>query len=156
MNGVTLREVVDTDAPFLFHLFCAVRGPEYEPMSLAPDQLQMLLQMQFRAQTASYEAQYPASDHDIVMVDGTAAGRTLVHRSPSQFVLADISLLPQYRNRGIGTALVSQLIEDARDAGAPLACSVAVSNAGSLRFHQRLGFRVMKQDEVYYELERLP
>jgi len=29
-------------------------------------------------------------------------------------------------------------------------------NQGSLRFHQRLGFAVTGQDEVYYDLERKP
>jgi L-amino acid N-acyltransferase YncA len=37
-----------------------------------------------------------------------------------------------------------------------LRCSVAATNAGSLRFHQRLGFQVAGQDDLYYDLALEP
>jgi ribosomal protein S18 acetylase RimI-like enzyme len=49
--------------------------------------------------------------------------------------------------------LLRQLIADAAAVRAALRCSVAVSNTGSLRFHQRLGFCITSQDPIYYELE---
>jgi ribosomal protein S18 acetylase RimI-like enzyme len=64
----------------------------------------------------------------------------------------DISLLPEFQNRGIGAALIAEAIAAARAAGVRLSCSVAVTNRGSLRFHQRLGFQVVGRDEVYYDL----
>jgi len=70
--------------------------------------------------------------------------------------LVDIALLPTYQNRGIGALLVNEAIAEAGRAGVPLRCSVALSNAGSLRFHQRLGFRIVSQDEVYAELSFEP
>jgi ribosomal protein S18 acetylase RimI-like enzyme len=64
----------------------------------------------------------------------------------------DISLLPEFRNRGIGAALIAEAIGAARAAGVRLCCSVAATNPGSLRFHQRLGFQIVGQDEVFYDL----
>ena len=156
MTGITRRKAVPADDAFLFDLFRSVRGDEFALTGLPSAQLDMLLQMQFRAQNGGYRAQCPDSDHEIVLVDGAAAGRIWVHRSPDRFVLVDISLVPAYRSRGIGTALLRELIEEARAAGAPLRCSVALSNQGSLRFHQRLGFAITGQDEVYYDMERNP
>ena len=156
MNPLTRRGAAPGDEAFLFDLFRVVRGDEFALTGLPPAQIDMLLQMQFRAQSSGYRSQFPDSDHEIILVDGAAAGRIWVRRSPAEFVLVDISLLPAYRNRGIGTALITELIDEARAAGAPLRCSVALTNQGSLRFHQRLGFAVTGQDEVYYDLERKP
>ena len=89
-------------------------------------------------------------------VDGIYAGQIWIHRGESQYRLVDISLLKAYQNNGIGTFLIQELIDEARRAGLTLACSVATNNPRSLRFHQRLGFRVTSQNEMYYQLERLP
>jgi len=156
MNGITRRKAVPEDDSFLLDLFRQVRGDELALTGLPPAQLDMLLQMQCRAQGSGYRSQYPDSDHEIVLVDGVPAGRIWVDRSPDGFVLVDISLLRAYRNRGIGTALVTGLIEEARAAGAAVLCSVALTNQGSLRFHQRLGFAITGQDEIYYDLELKP
>jgi ribosomal protein S18 acetylase RimI-like enzyme len=64
----------------------------------------------------------------------------------------DISLMPEFRNRGIGASLLREAIAAARAAGVRLCCSVGVTNPGSLRFHQRLGFQIAGQDEIYYDL----
>ena len=151
--NITRRQVTSQDDAFLLALFKAVRAPDFAIAGLAPAQLDMLLDMQFQAQTGGYAAQFPGADNQIVLLDGVDAGRILVHRSPSQFVLVDISVLPAHQNRGLGTALVTGLIAEARAAGVPLRCSVGLSNTGSLRFHQRLGFRIVSQDAVYCELE---
>jgi ribosomal protein S18 acetylase RimI-like enzyme len=61
--------------------------------------------------------------------------------------------MPEYRSSGIGTALVRDLIAEARKSAVPLTCSVATNNPGSLRFHQRLGFQIVSEDPMYYEME---
>ena len=60
--------------------------------------------------------------------------------------------MAEFRNCGIGAALLKDAIGAARAAGVRLCCSVAATNHGSLRFHQRLGFQITGQDEVYYDL----
>jgi ribosomal protein S18 acetylase RimI-like enzyme len=79
-------------------------------------------------------------------------GRIWLHRAASAHHLVDIALLPEFQNRGIGAALIGDAIAAARAAGVRLCCSVALTNPGSLRFHQRMGFRVVSQDEVFCQL----
>jgi|ERR1051326_3988850 ribosomal protein S18 acetylase RimI-like enzyme len=156
MNRIAKRPATAEDAAFLFALFREVRGPEFAAAGLAPAQLDMLLEMQFRAQAAGYSAQYPDAEHSIILADGVPAGRIWVQRSPEEFLLVDISMLGACRNRGIGSALLRELVVEARAAGVPLRSSVAVTNPASLRFHQRLGFTIAAQDEVYYDLVAAP
>jgi ribosomal protein S18 acetylase RimI-like enzyme len=154
--SITRRPASEQDGPFLWELFQAVRMADFAHLPMPPAQLEMLLRMQFQAQTVGYRAQYPNANHEIVLCEGRPAGRILVDRAGTEFQLVDISLGPAHQGQGIGTALVTGLIEEARSAGVPLCCSVATNNPGSLRFHQRLGFRVVAQDAVYYRLERPP
>jgi ribosomal protein S18 acetylase RimI-like enzyme len=149
--AVTTRAATEQDDAFLFELFKAVRLPEFAYASLAPAQHDLLMDIQYAGQKQSYNAQYAGGDH-IVLVDGLPIGRIWLFRGDAEHQLVDISLMPEFRNRGIGGVLVRDAVAAARDAGVRLCCSVAVTNAASLRFHQRLGFQIAGQDEIYYEL----
>ena len=149
--SVTTRAATEQDDAFLYSLFQAVRSPEFAHVPLEPAQLEMLLSMQYAGQKYSYGAQYPGGDA-IVLLDGKPIGRIWLYRGPAEHHLVDIALLPEFQNRGIGAALVREAIAAARAAGVRLCCSVAVTNRGSLAFHQRLGFQITGHDEIYYDL----
>jgi GNAT superfamily N-acetyltransferase len=118
--------------------------------------LEPLLRMQYRAQAGGYREQYPSSEHSMVLHDGVPAGRIWIDRTPARFLLVDISILPPFQNRGLGAELVGALVAEAARAGVPVECHVALTNPGSLRFHQRLGFAIVASDGVYCRLERKP
>ena len=149
------RPATALDDAFLFTLFKAVRAPEFAHLPLPPEQLDRLLNVQYAGQKMTYAAQYPAG-HRIVLLHLNPIGRIGLYRAEGARHLVDISLLPEFRNRGIGSALLAEAIADARAAGEPLTCSVAALNLGSLRFHQRLGFRIVARDEVYCDLALEP
>jgi ribosomal protein S18 acetylase RimI-like enzyme len=149
--SIATRAATPDDDAFLFDLFHAVRAPEFALTPLAPELLDMLLRMQFAGQRQTYNAQYPGGDH-IILMQTRPIGRIWLHRAASAHHLVDIALLPEFQNRGIGAALIGDAIAAARAAGVRLCCSVALTNPGSLRFHQRMGFRVVSQDEVFCQL----
>ncbi len=150
-SAVTTRAATEQDDAFLFALFRSVRAPEFAHLPLPAAQLDHLLGIQYAGQKQSYGAQYPGGHH-LVLFDGKPIGRIWLYQGELEHQLVDISLLPEFRNRGIGAGLVTQAIAGARAAGVPLRCSVAAANSGSLRFHQRLGFQIAGRDEVYYDL----
>ena len=150
-SHVTTRAATEQDDAFLFGLFKEVRSVEFAQAPLAPAQLDLLMSIQYAGQKASYGAQYPGGN-EIVLLDGKAIGRMWLYRGPAEHHLVDISLMAEYRNRGIGAALLREAIAAARAAGVRLCCSVPATNHGSLRFHQRLGFQIAGRDEVYYDL----
>jgi len=67
----------------------------------------------------------------------------------------DISLLPEYRNRGIGAALIHTLIETAMAEGQAVKLQVLRMNPAQ-HLYQRLGFVVTGQDEMYIQMEIRP
>ncbi len=152
MPAYVLQPVTAEDGDFLLAVFRASH-PEYEMLPVAEEQRRQLIGMQLQLQTSSYRTRYPESRHDLILVDGKPAGRIWVARAEDEIRILDAGLLPEARNRGVGGAIVSELIAEARARGKPVTSAVLKANAGSLRWHQRLGFRLKSEDQFYFYLE---
>lgn len=123
-------------------MYCASAPP-------LPDEL---IRMQFRAQLSGYASQHPGTSYQLVLLDDRSVGKLWVDRREGKCFLVDIAMLPEYRKRGIGTALIRELQAE----GLPIRSTVFRFNNGSLLWHQRLGFQVASEDEVSFHMEWLP
>jgi len=152
-SSIELRPVVDDDDDFLYNLYKLSRVEEFSVVPLTEEQFDAIMKMQYIARKGSYKAQFPGAEHSIVTVDGVDAGQIWVDRGKDEHRLIDISISGPFQNQGIGSVLLQNLILEAQQAGAALRCAVATNNPGSLRFHERLGFAIISQDDMYYQME---
>lgn len=136
-------------------VFASTRPDELAALSANPAQARAFIEMQFRIQQQNYEARYPAADNYIILVDERPAGRMLVDRTGKMLVLVDIALLSDYRNRGIGSLLIRQLINEGAAAQKPVRLSVFKFNP-AIRLYQRLGFSEVADESLYLQMELLP
>ena len=113
------------------------------------------VEAQFDAQDHHYRTHYTHTSYDVIVVDGEPAGRLYVARWEREIRIVDIALLPAFRGRGIGGALVGALIEEADAAGKPLSIHVEHTNRAR-RLYERLGFRPVGDEGVYVLMERPP
>jgi len=60
------------------------------------------------------------------------------------------------QSKGLGTVLVQRLQQEAQRAKLPIKSTVDRFNPGSLKFHQRLGFQVVREDMMNYFMEWHP
>lgn len=104
-----------------------------------PEHKQAFLEQQFTAQHAHYQRYYGEGDFSLVLVEGEPAGRLYVARWRREIRLVDIALLPPYRGRGIGSALLRRLLDEGASSGLPVSIHVERFNP-ALRLYQRLGF----------------
>ena len=153
---ITVRRSQPEDRDFLFNLYCAARSAEFAVLSLPEEQKRHLILMQFTAQQSAYRAQFPGSDYVIVLRNDHPVGRIWIAELQDEFHLVDIALLPEAQNSGVGTVLMRQLQTEARRAGKAVRSTVFRFNPGSLRFHQRLGFRIRAEDELQCYMEWTP
>ena len=107
--------------------------------------------IQYQAQKASYETEFPTADHQIVLLDGQPIGRLLVERRTELLFAIDLALLSEHRNQGIGTVILDRLIREAADRRVPLALSVVKSNP-ALRLYERRGGVIDGQSATHYFL----
>ena len=140
----------------MYELYSAIRAPEFAHAPLNPTQREHLMRLQFRGQMTSYAQTFPNSCYHIVLLDGKPVGRLWVSQSDHDFHLVDIGVHPSLQNKGIGTVLIQRLQQEATRARLPIHCMVYRFNPGSLRFHQRLGFRITREDQMHYYMEWRP
>lgn len=150
---MTWRRATAADEPLLVRLFAEEKARDFAPLGLRPEQLQPLMEMQFRARQAGYAQAFPAAtDFILCLEDGTAAGRHLVERQADCYRCIDIAVLSEHRNRGIGTWALRQMQQIAALEPVPFRLRVMKGNP-ALRLYERLGFIRASADELSYEME---
>ena len=155
-DPITWRKGAAEDTPLLFALFAATKGEEFAPLGLAPEQLLALLEMQFQARQASYAQMFPhAVDQILCLGDGTPVGRSLIERRSDCYYCIDLSVLPAYRNRGIGTWALRQTQQLAAVEGVYFRLR-SDKNSVALSLYERLGFIKASSDEMAYIMEWRP
>ena len=110
--AATLRVSTPEDRDFLFAVYASTREEELRLWGWDDNQRRAFLEMQFRAQSQQYSLCYPQADSSIILFGDDPAGRLLVDKSGPEITLVDIALLPEYRNRGIGTILIQSLLQE--------------------------------------------
>jgi ribosomal protein S18 acetylase RimI-like enzyme len=141
------------DDDFLFRLYASTRQEEISAWGWNQTQQEAFLRMQFTAQRRWYDMAYAGAEHRLILENDQPIGRMLVQRAKDAVELVDISLLPEHRNRGIGTALLGELIEESRKARVTVRLQVLRTNEGAIRLYRRLGFAIVSEDEVRYHME---
>lgn len=154
--AVTLRPVVEADAEFLFSLYASTRADEMALVDWDAAQKDAFLRMQFTAQTAHYARFFPRAVHEVLLLDDHPVGRVYVDTNDEEIRLLDITLRPEHRNLGIGTALMRDLMDQAELERKPIRFYVWESNLAAQRWYRRLGCLVTDKRDIYIAMEWHP
>jgi ribosomal protein S18 acetylase RimI-like enzyme len=154
-RSVTLRVSTPDDQEFLFAVYASTRDEELSLWGWDDNQKRGFLEMQFRAQSQQYGLCYPQADSNVILLDARPVGRLLVDRTGPDITLVDIALLPEYRDRSIGTTLIQSLLQEATRAQQNVTLHVLRGSAAA-RLYERLGFTMVGEDGVYLEMKRAP
>ena len=153
--SLSLRPVSPDDEGFLLRVYASTRAEEMALVPWNEEQKQAFVEMQFNAQKESYAQQFPEAEYHVILHDGDPAGRLTVARSEKRILLIDISLLPAYRNLGIGSELIRDLKAEAQRTGKPLRLDVENFNPAH-RLYERLGFKKIDEAGFYLQMEWRP
>src|SRR5690349_3210820 len=118
-------------------------------------QKEAFLRMQFRAQDQFYRENYLDAEYLIILKDDQPIGRLYTHRRAEEIRVMDIALLPAYRQMGIGSLLMNQILDEAARNNLPVTIHVERFNP-ALHLYERLGFRLAEDRGVYFFLRWLP
>lgn len=139
---LTLRPVQLTDDLFLFELFCSIWISSFTGLGWSEQQLDVILKMQFQAQRTDYQRRFSQAIQTIILLDGLPVGQLYVARNQQEIRLLDITVAEKYRNAGIGSAILTQLITEAQQTDKKISHTVLKTNLSALRFYKRHGFVV--------------
>jgi ribosomal protein S18 acetylase RimI-like enzyme len=154
-GAITLRPAGVEDEAFLNAVYAGTRTDELALLNWDQAQKDAFLTMQFTAQHWHYHTYYADADFQLVLLSGRPVGRLYVARRADDILLIDIALLPDYRNAGIGSLLLTDLLAEAEQVGKPVRLHVEPWNRAR-RLYERLGFRRIAQQGLYWLMEWSP
>ena len=154
-NELVLRPVSTEDAAFLLRVYASSRETEMAMVPWPPEQKEAFLRSQFDAQTRDYIARNPGAEHRVLVYGAREVGRSFVARQAERVHILDVTVLTQERGKGVGSAFLSRMQEEAAAARLPLTIYVETFNP-SLNFFAKRGFRPEKEEGIHLLLQWMP
>jgi ribosomal protein S18 acetylase RimI-like enzyme len=148
---VNLRDSIPADETLLFRLFAENKANEFASLSLTKEQLQPLLEMQYRARCMSYAATHPGVRQLIVEEFEIPVGQVLLGEDGSSIHIVDIAIAPTHQARGFGTAVLLAVQERASSEAKKVRLEV-VPESPAARWYERLGFVVTTCGTMFNEM----
>ena len=131
MTPIALRPATPADSEFCFHLHKAALGA-YVTATWGWDE---------EDQRGHHARAFDPDNWQIITAGGSDIGMIVVEHRPTEIYLARIELLPDHQGRGIGTGLITALLDEAARQAKPLALDVLAVNHRAYALYQRLGLR---------------
>lgn len=156
-NQISLRGVTARDREFLLRVYAAGRETELSVLPFDDAQKRAFCEHQLDAQTAYYQEKFPQASHDVILAEAEPIGRVYVDRGDKLISILDLVVLTEHRKKGVGTHIVTLLLDEAAADGKSVGVYVETFNP-SQKFFRDLGFELVESDEVnlYFEWNASP
>lgn len=152
-KDVSLRPVTKDDTEFLFGVYAHTRDEEMAIIQWSDSEKEKFLRSQFEAQQKHFRFYYPKASFDVVLLHDKQVGYMYVDRGEKWILGIDIAMLPEYRSVGIGSLLISELLNEAKQKGIPFNIQVLKHNAAALRLYERLGFSYTGEEGLHFQMK---
>lgn len=87
----------------------------------------------------------------VIVCDGNTAGYIIADVEDSTCHIISVAVLPEYRNRGLGSSLLSSALAECQRRGAKGASlEVMVDNMPAIKLYLKFGFKIVKFIRGYY------
>ncbi len=150
---VQARPIGVADRRFLRILYGSTRSEELATTGWTLDMQHEFLAHQFECQHRYYHEHYPDAEFLLLQRAGCSIGRLYWHAGPAGATLMDMSLLPEWRGRGIGSELMRRLTGYADQAGLSIGLHVEPANSAH-GLYVRHGFESVSDNGVYLKMCR--
>ena len=149
-SKVTYRPLrPDDDRDFLYRLYASTRENEMKMVPWSDQEKEQFVRMQFEAQTQHYANYFDEKQFFIIEWEGRAVGRIYFDRQPDEISIVDITLLPELRGAGLGTILLTEVLDNAARERITVSIHVEHFNP-AMHLYERLGFRHVDTNGVYH------
>ncbi|MCC7505209.1 MAG: GNAT family N-acetyltransferase [Saprospiraceae bacterium] len=152
-EALRYRPIEPADEALLYSIYASTRAEEMALVQhvWSQEQINAFLNQQFQAQHQYYQQLFPNRDFRIILYDEVPAGRLYLDERPDDIRIVDITLLPDFRNRGLGEYILRSILEKAASAGKTVSIHVERMNPAR-HLYDRLGFRMIDDSNQVYLL----
>lgn len=152
--SIRLEPIREEHLPVLREIYGSTREKELERVPHWPEEMKAaFVGQQFLAQHTYYRENYKGAEFWVVKKGKDVIGRLYLDRNSrdKKIRIIDITLLPAWQNKGIGTGIFEDLKREAEDRQWPLSIHVESFNPAK-RLYERLGFRMISETNGVYHL----
>ena len=146
MEGLSFRKAHTSDSELVFTVKKAAFREYVEQVWGWDDNYQREL----------HNRRFAAQDVCIIQFRGTDVGFLSTSSTPDTLKVNQLFILPEYQGKGIGSACMMRIVDDARLEEKSVALQVLKVNTRGTAFYQRLGFTIVGEDSIYFQMEKLP
>ena len=107
-------------------------------------------------QRERHNKEFASHDLYIIQFRGTDVGFLIMSRTSDTLKVNQIFILPEYQGKGIGSACLTRIVADANLEQKSVTLKVLKVNTRGIAFYQRLGFTIVNENSIYFQMERLP
>lgn len=155
LNSLNFRPVTPDDTELNYRIYYSTREEELRKSGWSEEEKENFVRMQFNLQQKQYTTFYNGATFNFILAGSVPAGRIFLHETMHEIRIMDIAVLPEYRNRGIGTTILKGIVRNAKQSGKRASIHVEVYNPAR-RLYERLGFTVSELRGMYYFMEYIP
>lgn len=152
--SVYLRAIDQNDMTSLLDIYASTRKQEMEQLPGWTDEMKrVFIEGQFHAQHQYYQQNYKGGDFWVIELNKKIIGRLYLHENFQErgIRIIDITIQPDYRNKGIGQGILKDLMEKSAGLGRPLSIHVETFNPAK-NLYTRLGFKKISETNGVYHL----
>lgn len=151
-KDLSFRPTEASDERLLSAIYASTRAEEMALVEgWSEKDIAVFLEQQFQAQHIYYHQQYEYPDFRIILFKGQPAGRLYLDRRPKECRIVDITLLPEFRGKGLGETILKDLL--AESASLQKTVTIHVERYNKARhLYDRLGFKMKDDSHAIYLL----
>ncbi len=146
MEELKIRKAQPTDSEFVFAVKKAAFREYVEQIWGWDDTYQREL----------HNRRFDSQDIRIIQFHGSDIGFLSTRKTPDTFKVDQLYILPGYQGKGIGTACMERIIDDANRQQKSVTLQVLKINTRATAFYQRLGFTIVDENATHFQMKRAP
>jgi ribosomal protein S18 acetylase RimI-like enzyme len=103
-------------------------------------------------QRAYHKKNFEPKKLQIIQEDGNDIGCISIEEEPGKFILSIIEITPAYQNKGIGSKLIRDLLEQGSQEKKTIELQVLKANHRAFRLYKSLGFTLKAETSTHYQM----
>ena len=145
MEALNIRKAHESDSEFVFTTKKAAFQEYVEQVWGWDDSYQRDL----------HNRRFTSQDFHIIQFCGTDVGFLATSRSSDTLKVNQLYILPEYQGKGIGSACMTRVLDDASLRQMPVVLQVLKVNTRGVAFYQRRGFTIVGETPTHFLMKKL-
>ena len=146
MEGLSIRKARASDSEFIF----TVKKAAYR------EYVEQVWGWDDNYQQERHNKEFASHDFHIVQFRETDVGFFITSFTSDTLKVNQIYILPEHQGRGIGSACMTRIIDNANLEQISVVLQVLKVNTRGIALYKRLGFTIVGEDSIYFQMEKSP